>query len=194
MNWLTSRLFSCVFMLEACVSLPEKRYGEWFGESLLFQSKIIRPIIKIGSLSLIAGVFFICRFYKYKRPLNSRNWPGCCWKLGCCHAGSSPLIALVICMPVFSRYFSELCRAKTASEVLALYRPIIKIISVLFGFGLVMVYFLSNWIVQLLFSDSFKLYMGTMFLFVIGDVIRSYSTILNYINLASENYFKHFFM
>lgn len=180
----------CVYAGSLCF-FARKEIREWFGESLLFQSKIIRPIIKIGSLSLIAGVFLSAGFINIRGHLIQ--------EIGLDVAGNwdaamriFPLIALVICMPVFSRYFSELCRAKTASEVLALYRPIIKIISVLFGFGLVMVYFLSNWIVQLLFSDSFKLYMGTMFLFVIGDVIRSYSTILNYINLASENYFKHF--
>lgn len=180
----------CIYAISLCF-LARTDILEWFGGSLLFQWQIILPIIKMGSLSLIAGVVLSAGFINIRGHLIQNN--------GLDVTGNwdaamriYPLIVVVICMPIFTRYFPELCRKKTALEVVALYRPIIKNISVLFGFGLVIAYFLSNWIVHLIFADSFKLYMGTMFLFLIGDVIRSYSTILNYINLASENYLKHF--
>lgn len=179
-----------VYALSMCF-IARKEIRAWFDKSVLFQHQIVRPLLKIGTFSLIAGVALSAGFINIRGILINDvgleitgNWDAA--------MRIFPIITLVVCMPIFSRYFSELCKAKGALEVIAIYKPIIKVTSIIFGLGLITVYFQPYWVVYILFSDSFVLYIETIFLFVIGDVIRSFSTILNYINLASENYLRHF--
>lgn len=180
----------CVYGVVLCV-MSQREIRKCFVARAVFQPKIIGPVFKIGGFSLLSGVLLSAGFLAIRADLIegagldiTGNWDAA--------MRIFPLCTLLICMPVFSRYFSQLCRASVATDVVAIYRPIIVFISTIFLLGLIVVFFGSELIVALLFSDSFTFYIETMFFFVLGDVIRTYSTIFNYINLATQNYAEHF--
>ncbi len=156
-----------------------------------FQFKLALPLLQVGALSLASGLMLSIGFIYIRQEITedfglatSGNWDAA--------IRTFPIIMLLICLPIFSRYFSTLCKIGKKNELVSIYRTIITITLVPFSLGLSVVFLFPTLIVNLLFSDSFIMYMETITLFVIGDIIRAYAAIFNYFNLASLKYFHHF--
>ena len=179
-----------IYALVFCFIL-RKKIGILFFRINIFRRNLVLPVIKIGFFSLLSGIVLSLVFIEVRNHIilttginAAGNWDAA-MKI-------FPIITLLVCMPIFTRYFSELCNTKNFTLIISLYKKILKAASLPLILGLLIVYFFPNLIVNILFSDSFKLYKETILLFVVGDVIRSYAVVLNYLNLAFERYFQHF--
>jgi O-antigen/teichoic acid export membrane protein len=156
-----------------------------------FQADMIRPLLQMGAFSLSSGIILSLGFIDIREQLidisgvlATGNWEAA--------TRIFPMISILICTPIFTRYFSILCNLKNYREVLIIYKEISKIAMSVFILGIFMIYCFSDIIVSLLFSSEFSMYAEFAVVFVFGDCCRSYAAMLNYYNLASENYITHF--
>ena len=190
-NTINLAVFQLAINAFVLLFILRKDIWKWLFSTKKFQFSLVGSLLQVGLFSLTSGVILSAGFINIRQVITedmgivaAGNWDAA--------IRTFPIISLLVCMPIFSRYFSSLCIASKTSELFSIYKQIMFITFIPFSLGLTIIFLFPSLIVELLFSDSFVLYIQTIMLFIVGDIIRSYATLLNYFNLASLRYTRHF--